>query len=171
MGGQLWGKDLASASFRCAPGRVAQQPDKNTPWWAFTGRGMTYPGAWNDEPGQPWQSFLLMAGSPGRCLGAGGVPCRVPQRRSRQRRGHDTADAAAGSETSEPHKYMLSAMPSRRQSSAIEVSPRRPSSTTRIFSSAAWCFRVARRMLRTSVSDDRGGVGFLSHLRSLRACV
>src|ERR1700733_5124803 len=43
---------------------------------------------------------------------------------------------------------------SRRQSSAIEVSPRRPSSTMRIFSSAAWCFRVARRMLRTSVSDD-----------------
>ena len=26
----------------------------------------------------------------------------------------------------------------------------------RIFSSAAWCFRVARRMLRTSVSDDAG---------------
>ena len=41
-------------------------------------------------------------------------------------------------------------------SSAIEVSPRRPSSTMRIFSSAAWCFRVARRMLRTSVSDDAG---------------
>ncbi len=51
---------------------------------------------------------------------------------------------------------MLSAMPSRRQSSAIDVSPRRPSSTMRIFSSAAWCFRVARRMLRTSVSDDAG---------------
>jgi hypothetical protein len=49
---------------------------------------------------------------------------------------------------------MLSAMPSRR--SAIEVSPRRPSSTMRIFSSAAWCFRVARRMLRTSISDDAG---------------
>jgi hypothetical protein len=32
----------------------------------------------------------------------------------------------------------------------------RPSSTMRIFSSAAWCFRVARRMLRTSVSDDAG---------------
>jgi hypothetical protein len=31
-------------------------------------------------------------------------------------------------------------MPSRRRSSAIEVSPRRASSTTRIFSSAAWCF-------------------------------
>ena len=43
-----------------------------------------------------------------------------------------------------------------RQSSAIEVSPRRPSSTMRIFSSAAWCFRVARRMLRTSASDDAG---------------
>ena len=46
--------------------------------------------------------------------------------------------------------------PLARQSSAIEVSPRRPSSTMRIFSSAAWCFRVARRMLRTSVSDDAG---------------
>ena len=57
-----------------------------------------------------------------------------------------------------------------RQSPAIEVSPRRPSSTMRIFSSAAWCFRVARRMLRTSVSGRRrGGVGFLSHLRSVRA--
>ena len=49
---------------------------------------------------------------------------------------------------------MLSAMPSRRQSSAIEVSARRLSSTIRIFSSAASCFRVARRMLRTS--DDAG---------------
>ena len=39
---------------------------------------------------------------------------------------------------------------------APTVSPRRPSSTMRIFSSAAWCFRVARRMLRTSVSDDAG---------------
>ena len=28
--------------------------------------------------------------------------------------------------------------------------------TMRIFSSAAWCFRVARRMLRTSASDDAG---------------
>ena len=50
-------------------------------------------------------------------------------------------------------------MPSRRQSSAIEVSPGRPSSTMRIFSSAAWCFRVARRMLRRSVSDDAGASG------------
>ena len=30
------------------------------------------------------------------------------------------------------------------------------SSTMRIFSSAAWCFQVARRTLRTSVSDDAG---------------
>ena len=51
---------------------------------------------------------------------------------------------------------MLSAMPSRRHSSAIELSPRRPLSTMRIFSSAAWCFRVARRMLRTSFSDVTG---------------
>jgi hypothetical protein len=49
---------------------------------------------------------------------------------------------------------------------AIEVSPRRPSSTIRIFSSAAWCFRVARRMLRTSVSDDVG-VGWISVSSSL----
>src|SRR5262245_20988839 len=40
--------------------------------------------------------------------------------------------------------------------SSGDVSPRRPSSTMRIFSSAAWCFRVARRMSRTSVSDDAG---------------
>jgi hypothetical protein len=35
---------------------------------------------------------------------------------------------------------------------AIELSPRRPSSTMRIFSSAEYCFRVARRMSRTSFS-------------------
>ena len=52
---------------------------------------------------------------------------------------------------------MLSAMPSRRHSSAIEVSPRRPSSTMRIFYSVAWCFRVARRMSRTRFSDVTGG--------------
>ena len=51
---------------------------------------------------------------------------------------------------------MLSAMPSRWQSLAIEVSPRRPSSTMRICFSAAWCFRVARRMSRTTPSDDTG---------------
>ena len=45
----------------------------------------------------------------------------------------------------------------RRQRSAIDVSPRRPSSTMPIFSSRrAAAFRVARRMLRTSVSDDAG---------------
>jgi len=43
---------------------------------------------------------------------------------------------------------------SRRQSSAIECSPRSPSSTTRIFSSADYCLRVARRMFFTSRSDD-----------------
>ena len=41
---------------------------------------------------------------------------------------------------------MLSAMPSRRQSPAIGVSPRGPSRIMRIFSSAEYCFRVARRM-------------------------
>ena len=60
-------------------------------------------------------------------------------------------------------------MPSRRQSSAIEVSPRRPSSTMRIFSSAAWCFRVARRMLRTSVSDDAGASGGASPANAVKA--
>ena len=64
---------------------------------------------------------------------------------------------------------MLSAMPSRRQSSAIEVSPRRPSSTMRICFSAAWCFRVARRMSRTTPSDDTGvDLDFVSS-RSLAA--
>jgi TolB-like protein len=36
--------------------------------------------------------------------------------------------------------------PSRRQSSATEISPRRPSRTMRIFSSAPYCRRVARRI-------------------------
>jgi hypothetical protein len=40
--------------------------------------------------------------------------------------------------------------------SAIEVSPRRPPSTTPMFSSAEYCFRVARRMSRTSFSDVAG---------------
>ena len=46
----------------------------------------------------------------------------------------------------------LSAMPSRRHSSAMLYSPRSPSRTTRIFSSAEWCFRVARRMFFTIYS-------------------
>jgi hypothetical protein len=33
-------------------------------------------------------------------------------------------------------------------------SPRKPSSTIRIFSSAEYCLRVARRMLFTSRSDE-----------------
>src|ERR671911_2263186 len=37
-------------------------------------------------------------------------------------------------------------MPSRRHSAAIDSSPRRPSSTMRIFSSAPYCLRVTRRM-------------------------
>ena len=65
---------------------------------------------------------------------------------------------------------MLSAMPSRRQSSAIEVSPRRPSSTMRILLFG----RVVLPGCPPNVADKRlgrrrGGVGFLSHLRSLRA--
>src|SRR6476661_6367954 len=37
-------------------------------------------------------------------------------------------------------------MPSRRHNSAMLCSPRRPSSTMRIFSSAEYCLRVARRI-------------------------
>src|SRR5690606_3346015 len=43
-------------------------------------------------------------------------------------------------------------MPSRRQSAAIDSSPRSPSSTMRIFSSAPYCLRVARRMSLTTFS-------------------
>src|SRR4051812_11023038 len=43
-------------------------------------------------------------------------------------------------------------MPSRRQSSAMLSSPRKPSSTMRILSSAAKCRRVARRMSFTTCS-------------------
>src|SRR4051812_8585824 len=45
-------------------------------------------------------------------------------------------------------------MPSLRHSSATLCSPRSPSSTMRIFSSAEYCLRVARRMSRTIRSDD-----------------
>src|SRR5678815_3015994 len=45
-------------------------------------------------------------------------------------------------------------MPSRRHSAAIDSSPRRPSSTMRIFSSAPYCLRVARRMSLMTVSAD-----------------
>ena len=41
-------------------------------------------------------------------------------------------------------------MPSRRHSSAMLSLPRRPSSTIRIFSSAEYCLRVARRMSLTT---------------------
>ena len=44
-------------------------------------------------------------------------------------------------------------MPSRRQSSEMVASPRNPSRTMRIFSSAEYCLRVTRRMSRTSFSD------------------
>src|SRR5271163_3240188 len=49
-------------------------------------------------------------------------------------------------------------MPSRRHNSAIGCSPRRPSSTTRIFSSAEYCLRVARRMSFTTRSEDNFSV-------------
>jgi hypothetical protein len=78
-----------------------------------------------------------------------GVPCELASRNS-----------------FDQEQYMLSATPSRRQSSAIGVSPRRPSSTMRIFASAEYCFHVARRMSR---GRTIGGIGFLSHLRSLGA--
>jgi hypothetical protein len=45
-----------------------------------------------------------------------------------------------------PFTSLDEAMPSRRQSSALLSSPRNPSSTTRIFSSAEKCRRVARQM-------------------------
>ena len=54
----------------------------------------------------------------------------------------DTARAATTDEV----------MPFRRHSSAMLSSPRKPSSTTRIFSSAEWCLRVRRRMSRTTRS-------------------
>src|SRR6188768_3015484 len=47
-------------------------------------------------------------------------------------------------------------MPSLRQSSAMLTSPRRPSSTMRIFSSAEWCQRVFLRMSRTVFSALSG---------------
>jgi hypothetical protein len=39
---------------------------------------------------------------------------------------------------------------------ATKAPPPKPMVATRIFSSATWCLRVARRMLRTSVLDDAG---------------
>src|SRR5258706_6527624 len=51
--------------------------------------------------------------------------------------------------------------PSRRQSSAILSSPRRPSSTMRILSSAEKCRRVARRIFfTTSVAGSFSGTDF-----------
>ena len=47
-------------------------------------------------------------------------------------------------------------IPSLRHSSAMLSSPRRPSSTMRIFSSAEWCRRVARRISRTIFSALSG---------------
>jgi hypothetical protein len=45
-------------------------------------------------------------------------------------------------------------MASRRQSAAMLSSPRRPSRTIRILSSAEWCLRVARRMSRMSQNSS-----------------
>src|SRR3982751_2684655 len=45
-------------------------------------------------------------------------------------------------------------MPSRRHSSEMFSSPRNPSSTMRIFSSAPYCLRVARRISFTTCSAD-----------------
>src|SRR3990167_342548 len=49
---------------------------------------------------------------------------------------------------------------SRRQSSAIEYSPRRPERTTRIFSSVEYLFRVTRRMFLICCSAVSGGPDF-----------
>jgi hypothetical protein len=57
-----------------------------------------------------------------------------------------------------PAVVLLSAIPSRRQSSAIVTSPRKPSRTMRIFSSAECCLRVARRISLTRRSDGVSGV-------------
>src|SRR6476660_6336858 len=57
---------------------------------------------------------------------------------------------------------MLWAIPSLRHSSAMLTSPRRPSSTMRIFSSAEYCRRVALRMSRTNFSAPSGLRPFLS---------
>ncbi len=52
-------------------------------------------------------------------------------------------------------------MPSRRHSSAMLSSPRKPSSTMRIFSSAPYCLRVLRLMsLMICSDDDDRHVGF-----------
>ena len=64
---------------------------------------------------------------------------------------------------------MLSAMPSRRQSSAIEVSPRRPSTTMRIFSSSAWCSGLSAGCGGQGSPTSPGWSWILSHLRSLKA--
>ena len=51
--------------------------------------------------------------------------------------------------------------PSRRHSSAMVSSPRNPSSTTRIFSSAEKCRRVARRMslIASSAGYQKSSLG------------
>ena len=46
-------------------------------------------------------------------------------------------------------QYRLSAIPSRRHSSGMLSSPRRPDTTIRIFSSAEYYLRVLRRISRT----------------------
>src|ERR1700760_501321 len=52
-------------------------------------------------------------------------------------------------------------MPSRRHSAAMLSSPRKPSSTMRILSSAEWCLRVARRISRTTRSAGDFGTAWL----------
>jgi hypothetical protein len=56
---------------------------------------------------------------------------------------------------------MIAAIPSRRQSSEIELSPRRPSKTIRIFSSAENCRRVLRLISLTCLSADPFGPVFV----------
>src|SRR3974390_1912611 len=55
---------------------------------------------------------------------------------------------------------MLSTIPSRRHSSAIADSPRSPDNTIRIFSSAEYRLRVARRISRTCCSAVSDGTDF-----------
>ena len=64
-------------------------------------------------------------------------------------------------------------MPSLRQSSAMLSSPRRPSTTMRIFSSAEKCRLVARRMSLTASSALCGlcpGIGGVAISHPARRC-
>jgi len=87
------------------------------------------------RPGFPAQVLDLAAGRRPR-----GVACAAP--------------LASLQELLRPGVIRLSAKPSRRHNSAMLCSPRRPSSTMRIFSSAEYCLHVTLRMSFTIRSED-----------------